>query len=92
MEIENDTASVAAVKESELAGRCEELARRSLCHCLIVSTELAPFEVAGAAVAQIRLAGPEPELFSAGETLAIESDAAMEAWIAALESLLRLWI
>lgn len=77
-----------------LAEQCRRHARRSLCHCLTVTT--APTErlrVEDTVVSQLRIAGPRPEVQTEGIAAEVpDGDEPLESWGAALERLLQLWV
>jgi hypothetical protein len=72
---------------------CSERARRSLCHCLAMSTGLNEIEPQDTVVTHMLLDGPAPSLAAGWETPVVpEGEDAMESWSAALEQILRRWI
>jgi hypothetical protein len=76
-----------------LAEHCGRLARRSLCHCLIVSTEKPTFRADDTIVSQLEISGPTPTLETSGEPPEpLEASEPLEAWSAALERLLQTWV
>jgi hypothetical protein len=81
------------VPAGALAQECAERARRSLCHCLTLSTRDRPFEVPDTVVTRLSLDGPCPAL-GAGDEEPIypEGEEPFDVWTGVLLELLRRWI
>jgi hypothetical protein len=92
--IENGTVVVQpGVAARELPRECALRARRSLCHCLTVSTEDRRLEAPDTVVTRFFLDGPRPALGGANEDLVYnEEEEPFDAWAAALLDLLQRWI
>jgi hypothetical protein len=76
-----------------LAEHCAHVARRSLCHCLLVSTEKQSFEAEDTVTSQLWIDGSTPRLETIGELPAeVESEGLLESWGAVLERLLQVWV
>ncbi|MBL8792955.1 MAG: hypothetical protein JNM56_03555 [Planctomycetia bacterium] len=77
-----------------LAEHCGRLARRSLCHCLLVSADSpTEFRANDTTVSWLRVDAATPVLTLAGDTdEEPETDGPLEAWGAALQRLLQAWI
>jgi hypothetical protein len=87
------TVRLERLRPDEVAGRCEERARRSLCHCLAVATNPPRWEPDEAVLTRLRIQGSRPELGDArSEPAPIEADDAPESWGAALRELMERWI
>ena len=72
---------------------CAKRARRSLCHCLTISTTEQGLQAEDTVVTQMQIDGPCPALANSGEALLIpDGDEALETWAAALHQLLQRWI
>ena len=92
-EIANQTARVDRIAARELPRRCAELARRSLCHCLVVAPAPAPLRADDTITTRLALDGPRPALGDDTEEPVIpEADDAMESWGKTLEMILARWI
>jgi hypothetical protein len=91
--IANGTARLSRLPAGKVAALCAERARRSLCHCLVVSTGPMAFEADDTVVTRLRIDGPRLALGEEGEEPAVpEGDDALECWGRALELLLRQWV
>jgi hypothetical protein len=77
-----------------LAQHCARTARRSVCHCLLLSTEKHPgYRADDTVVSQLEIAGPCPVLDITSDTPgAMEPETPLDSWSAALERLLQLWV
>lgn len=76
-----------------LAEHCARVARRSLSHCLLISTERQTFHAADTVVSQLEISGPIPILETSGEKPEpAEIAEPLDAWSAALERLLQTWV
>ncbi|MBI1913347.1 MAG: hypothetical protein HYS12_01100 [Planctomycetes bacterium] len=72
---------------------CATRARRSLCHCLTISTAEQGLQAEDTVVTQLQIDGPCPALANSGEAALIpDGDDALETWAAALHQLLQRWI
>jgi hypothetical protein len=96
-QLANNTAAVhAAFPPKKVAEQCREWARRSLCHCLVLSTAaLAPnkYEAEDVVVSRLRVDGPRPQLAEPGEKLeTVEGDEPMDSWGQALQTVLGWWV
>ena len=76
-----------------LVRECTERARRSLCHCLTLSTHDRPLAAPDTVVTRLRLDAPCPAL-GAGDEEPIypEGEEPFDIWAAALLELLQRWI
>src|SRR5262249_10213047 len=76
-----------------LAEHCARVARRSLCHCLLVSTEKHSFQAEDTVASQLHIDGATPRVEVSGELPEeIETDGLLESWGSVLERLLQLWV
>ena len=76
-----------------VAAHAAKLARTSQVQVLLLSAEPAEFDAEDTLVTRLRVRSPRPELADArGETLRAERESAEEAWIAAAEHILQLWV
>jgi hypothetical protein len=92
-EITNKTVAVERLPAKDLARRCAELARRSLCHCLVVAPEPEPLHADDTVTTLLALDGPRPALGDDHEEpVEPEADDAMACWTKALEAILARWI
>jgi hypothetical protein len=73
---------------------CGRQARRSLCHCLLISTEKpVPFQAHDTIVTPLRVDGVYPIVEIPGEQSgAVEVDQPLDRWSAVLERLLQGWV
>jgi hypothetical protein len=78
----------------ELAELCRRRARRSLCHCLVLSAEeTAPFQAEDTVVSRLHIAGPRPAIEAGDDSWQpMVTDEPLEAWVSALERLLQMWV
>jgi hypothetical protein len=91
--IAGGTVVAEALPASVLAVRCDARARRSLCHCSMVSTADRRLAAETVVVTRLRVDGPRPMLAVGDEDLTIpEADDAPSSWQAALDRLLTIWV
>jgi hypothetical protein len=82
-----------ATSADGLPALCARRARRSLCHCLMISTVEQDMQAEDTVVTQLQIDGPCPALANSGEApLLPDGDDALETWAAALHQLLQRWI
>jgi hypothetical protein len=82
---------LSSVKDA--AATCAERTRRSLCHCLLLTTGKAKLEATDTVVTRLQIDGVQPTLHSDREELPVpEIHEPLEGWTAALEQLLQLWV
>jgi vWA domain found in the FtsH ternary systems/N-terminal helical region fused to the FtsH ternary system vWA domain len=92
-EILNGSVHFGRLVPARLRNQCSLWARRSLCHCLTVATQVIPFEADETVVTQLQIAGPRPALGDATKDLTLlESEDPLDSWGLALEQVLRRWI
>jgi hypothetical protein len=90
-QIANKTVHIDAIHPNQLAARCALRARRSLCHCLTISTTDQRVQTDATFTERLRLDGPRPALGVGDEALQYpEADDAMASWSATLERLLQI--
>ncbi len=92
--IANGSVVTDSVAEGQLAPRCVERARRSLCQALTVATTDRSLVAEGVPIESLRLDRPRPALRSGEEPAAVleaDSEEALVSWRATLERLLELW-
>ncbi|HEU5117278.1 MAG TPA: hypothetical protein VFT74_11495, partial [Isosphaeraceae bacterium] len=92
--IANGSVVTDSVAEAQLAPRCIERARRSLCQALGVSATDRSLLAEGVLIESLRLDQPRPALRSGEEPATVlepDSDEAIASWRATLERLLVLW-
>jgi hypothetical protein len=83
-----DAATLAGVEAA-----CTLRARRSLCHCLAVSTGDVTLQPVDTVVTRLRLSAPCPALADGdNQPVCPEADTPLESWQAALEQVLQRWI
>jgi hypothetical protein len=69
------------------------LARRSLCHALLLSTEPAELTAEETLVSRVHIAGSRPQLSLPGEPFTSpDADTPLESWSKVLEALLGVWV
>jgi hypothetical protein len=92
--IGNGTAALGRADDlGAVAALCALKARRSLCHCLAVSTTGEKLRADGTAVERLRVDGPLPALAEGeGPLRQPEADEPVGAWAAALQTLLEGWV
>jgi hypothetical protein len=90
----NNTAAILNVDARAVATHCREVARRSLCNCLMLSTgAVKPFEADDVLVTRLRVDGPRPQLAEPGGKLETpDGEEPVDSWSAALQQILRLWV
>jgi hypothetical protein len=91
-QIENGAVAVVSLPAEEVERTIQQLARRSLCRCLLVSSNGWDLTSDAAAIAAMRTAGPTPELRTTAEEQAPESESPFDAWSHALLRLLQEWV
>jgi hypothetical protein len=90
--IARGTVFIRRIPASGLTSLCSLRARRSLCHCLIVSdTETPSLPVDAVEVNHLRLANASPSFDRAEDEPAAQSDDPMGGWITAVKRLLGIW-
>lgn len=83
----------AGVPPDLLARECAERARRSLCHCLTLSTQDRPLEAQDTVVTRLSLEGPCPALGAGDEEPVYpEGEEPFDVWAGVLLELLQRWI
>ena len=88
-QIENGTIRLMTLpSERHVAEHCQLRARRSLCHCLTISTIDRQLEAEETAVTRLVIRNSRPELAHELD----EEPTAMEEWSDALERLLQIWV
>jgi hypothetical protein len=92
--IETGTVVVSAeVPADSLGKECAGRARRSLCHCLTLSTQDRPFEAQDTVVTRLSLDGPCPALGAGDESPVYpEGEEPFDVWAGVLLELLQRWI
>ncbi len=89
----NGSARLLHLPAEELSGHCTELARRSLCHCLVIGAHPGPVAAADVTVTCLQVDGPRPTLHGENEALPVaEAEDAQQSWARTLENLLQLWV
>ena len=81
--------------QPQLAAHCALRARRSLCHCLTLSTGEPHLQAHGAQISHLRVSGARPVLrpeHDDPETPADAPESDLDAWQAATEALLTRWL
>ncbi|MCI0464755.1 MAG: hypothetical protein L0Z62_48140 [Gemmataceae bacterium] len=82
-----------AAGAADVARHCALKARRSLCHCLTISTTGEPFRADSTVVVRLRVDGPLPALAEGEGPLASDKwDDALDSWGKALGYLLQGWV
>jgi hypothetical protein len=91
--IASGTVLLAQAPADRVGTRCAVRARRSLCHCLALSTRDQPFGAEHTHVSRLRLGGASPALTleDAAWNQPERADA-LEAWEAVLHALLQYWV
>jgi hypothetical protein len=92
--IANGTVELLNEAAGRVGPRCDEWARRSLCHCLSVAAGPPPVPEAGlTVVTRLRVNGAAPALGDADTEPAVrEADSALESWGLALHAIIRRWV
>lgn len=81
------------ISSPQVAARCLLHARRSLCHCLTMSSTDRHVQARGTQVAHLRLSSASPVLRSDDHDISPRKSAdPLEIWRAALESLFQIWV
>jgi hypothetical protein len=92
-QIANKTVEVNRLATGQLAAHCTALARRSLCHCLVVAPKPEPLHAEDATTTLLAVDGPRPAL---GDDFTVpeipEADDALEGWQKVMEEILQRWI
>lgn len=77
----------------QFAAHCDHTARRSLCHCVLLSTKPHSVEIENTLITQLRLDGPIPEVsLDDGKWEQREGELLLEQWTATLVYLLAGWV
>jgi hypothetical protein len=91
-QIENKAVEIRHVADDP-ARHAEQIAQRSLCHLLTVSSGGVDAQAETAVTTNLTVHGPRPELRVGYDTpQTLEADDAFEAWTATLERLLAIWV
>ncbi len=92
-QLANNTVGVARVAADRVAPHCAFKARKSLCHCLTLSTTGERFRADGTVVTRLRVDGLVPAAAEGdGPLISPDADEPVEAWARILESLLEGWV
>ncbi len=93
-QIANNTVQLTNLENIEdFKKHCEEQARRSLCHCTLLSTKDQAFEFDNAYVSRLRLDGALPAVtIGDAEAAPLEGEGPLEMWKAGLVRLLENWV
>jgi vWA domain found in the FtsH ternary systems/N-terminal helical region fused to the FtsH ternary system vWA domain len=92
-EIALDVVRVERMAPAKLARRCEDWARRSMVHVLMVGIRPELLEAKDTVVNRLAVPSPRPELGDGhGELRVVEGDDASDCWARALQQLLMRWI
>jgi hypothetical protein len=83
-----DGKTASAFSEMTLAGLCQAFARRSLCHCLLLSARERKLDLDDVVVTRLVLDDARPAIADATDQVALP----MDQWGPALERLLQLWV
>ncbi len=92
--VANGTVELLCDTAQHVGPRCEEWARRSLCHCLIVAVALPPTpDAADTIVTRLRIDGPVPAVGDAHtEPVVCEAETPLEGWALTLQAILERWV
>jgi hypothetical protein len=92
--IVNGTVEILHEERAAVGLLCTNWARRSLCHCVLVSCGEPDLpEASDTVLSLLRLQGPRPALADQdSEPVLVDGDDALECWNRLLEELLRRWI
>jgi len=91
-EIEAGSVTVETLLPQLLAARCTSEARRSLCHCVVLSTSGAPFSSTFAAVTRLRIDSAVPGWSWDNEPFRIPAEPGLAGWQMLLRQLLEAWL
>jgi vWA domain found in the FtsH ternary systems/N-terminal helical region fused to the FtsH ternary system vWA domain len=93
-QIANGTVVVESVKPASVAARCRERARRSLCHCTMISVRDRAFPSDETVVLRLQLNAPAPRLLGDEIGNAVDHDppTAWPAWQNLVEGFLRCFV
>ncbi|VTR99519.1 hypothetical protein [Tuwongella immobilis] len=92
-QIENGTVVIQTLSRDDLAKHCRNRAARSLCHCLVTSTEPYQLHADLTLVEHLRIRSAYPELAMGDDpVMDLEAEDAPDAWGKALEKLLQIWV
>lgn len=88
--IANGTARLVRLAAKDLPARCTGLARKSLCHCLVIGTDPPALRADDVATARLRIDGARPALGDSDEEPTVpDADEATEGWGKVLERVLQ---
>lgn len=91
--IADGTVAMERVSALQVADHAAERARRSLCHCLLVSAAQPAIRAEDVLVSRLQVDGSRPKLAVPDESFMVpEADTALESWGKALELLLEQWV
>ena len=92
-EIALDVVHLERMPATRLARRCEDWARKSMVHCLMMGVRPALMEARETVVTRLAIDGPRPSLGDgAGELNPVEGEDASDSWGQALQQILMRWI
>jgi hypothetical protein len=92
-EIALDVVHIERMAAGKLGRRCEDWARRSMVHVLMVGTRPQVVEAKDTVVNRLAVPSPRPELGDGhGELRLVEGDDAADCWAKALQQVLMRWI
>jgi hypothetical protein len=89
-----ETVRFSHLPAAQVAVKCKEWARRSLCHCLTIGVEPAEVQAEDTLVSRLQIDGPRPALDEPplrGPEV-VEADDPFESWSQTLEQILQRWI
>lgn len=92
-EIASGTVHILRLPLDRLTDQCSNWSRRSLCHCLMVGSQITALEADETVVTHLKIDGPRPALADETQELSsLESEDPFDSWSQALEQILRRWV
>jgi hypothetical protein len=92
-EIASGLVQLAMEPENNLAGLCENWARRSLCHALLIDVRPRELNTSETRIHRLQINGPRPALGNAdSEPIVAQSEEPLESWSNVLLEILQCWI
>lgn len=92
-EIALDVVHLERQPPARLGKRCEDWARKSLVHCMMIGVQPALLEAKDTIVNRLAINSPRPALGDgAGEMIPLEGEDASDSWANALQQILMRWI
>jgi hypothetical protein len=92
-EIASGSVQIATESENKIAELCENGARRSLCHALLIDVQNRQLNASDTTIHRLRIDGPQPAFGDAErEPIVLESEEPLASWSNVLQEILQQWI